>query len=374
MPKKPTSSSDAIAAWQTYLDALPPAMRAEFEKFNAQQIARQLESGDKSLEDMLPDLATHDASDVLQREFAPLVYVIPRYLPVGFTFLAGKPKVGKSWLAMQIVRATLCREREFGETVRAGRTLYMALEDNPRRFNDRMRKQQWPAAPGKVDLLFHEEFHHQIGSLESGGGQRLVRYLEKKKYKILVIDTVSRAFIKSDQQDAQKMTEALGPLQHAALRLDIAIIAIDHLRKGNGAGGEQNGIDDLFGSVAKSAVADTIWSLYRQQGKRGAKLDITGKDVETASLKMDFDKSVFRWQFVGDADDVEMTERRSEIIAALEDLTEADAPTIAKNIGQDIANTRKRLNDLANAGVVGSKNVRGAIIFFVQSKKPRVGG
>ena len=54
----------------------------------------------------------------------------------------------------------------------------------------------------------------------------------------------------------------------------------------------------------------------------------------------------------GDAHTSELTERKQEILDALEDLGKAGVADIAKAVGQPKSNTHNRLQDLVNAGLV----------------------
>ena len=41
------------------------------------------------------------AAALMQKKFAPIQYVVPGYVAEGCTLLAGAPKLGKSWLALE---------------------------------------------------------------------------------------------------------------------------------------------------------------------------------------------------------------------------------------------------------------------------------
>jgi RecA-family ATPase len=72
------------------------------------------------------------------------------YLVEGATILAGRPKIGKSWLALDwsvaVARGGFC----FGDVrCKEGDVLYIALEDNKRRLKSRLAKilgliGEWP--------------------------------------------------------------------------------------------------------------------------------------------------------------------------------------------------------------------------------------
>jgi RecA-family ATPase len=68
---------------------------------------------------------------LLSLELPPVSWAIPDILPAGVTILAGKPKLGKSWLALSLAEAIAAGGVAFGvKPVEKGKTLYLALEDN----------------------------------------------------------------------------------------------------------------------------------------------------------------------------------------------------------------------------------------------------
>jgi putative DNA primase/helicase len=69
--------------------------------------------------------------DLLSWELPPVRWTIPEILPEGLTLLAGKPKLGKSWLALSVALsiAAGCVALS-AQTVAKGDVLYLALEDN----------------------------------------------------------------------------------------------------------------------------------------------------------------------------------------------------------------------------------------------------
>jgi RecA-family ATPase len=73
------------------------------------------------------------------------------YIVEGATIIAGRPTIGKSWLALDwnvaVARGGFC----FGEIhCKQGEVLYLALEDNKRRLKSRLAKllgnDEWPSA------------------------------------------------------------------------------------------------------------------------------------------------------------------------------------------------------------------------------------
>jgi hypothetical protein len=80
------------------------------------------------------------ATDLMAQAFTEPNYAIPGLLPEGVTLLAGKPKIGKSLLAMDFVIAVAAGRNALDDLpVEQGDALYLALEDNERRLQKRLR-------------------------------------------------------------------------------------------------------------------------------------------------------------------------------------------------------------------------------------------
>src|SRR5262249_30876502 len=92
-------------------------------------------------------------AEVLQKkQFAIPRIVLPGLICEGVTILASKPKIGKSWLALDICIATAGGRFTLGELKpRTGDVLYLALEDSQRRLQRRIDRllssasEAWPA-------------------------------------------------------------------------------------------------------------------------------------------------------------------------------------------------------------------------------------
>jgi RecA-family ATPase len=92
------------------------------------------------------------AKDLQTKTFAPVRIILSRLIPEGVTILAGKPKIGKSWLQLDIGLAVAGNRFVLGqEKPVQGDSLYLALEDNQRRLKSRLDKiLQNAAAPDRL--------------------------------------------------------------------------------------------------------------------------------------------------------------------------------------------------------------------------------
>ena len=93
------------------------------------------------------------ARELLAQTWSEPVWVVPGLLPVGLTLLAGRPKLGKSWLALQMTQAVATGGMFLGKRVERGACLYLALEDPPRRLAERMKAQGWTDLDAPADFV-----------------------------------------------------------------------------------------------------------------------------------------------------------------------------------------------------------------------------
>ena len=283
-------------------------------------------------------------------------WAVPGILPVGLCLLAGRPKVGKSWLALQVAHAVATGGRALDQSVDRGRVLFLALEDNPRRLKERTTKQ---GIPTTADIVFKTDFR-----LHDGGLADLITEIAGGGYSLVVLDTLTRALGgRADQSDEAAMTPVMSALQKIAFDHDCCVLLIDHHRKSGIGGGDV--IDDVLGSTTKTGHSDAILGLFKERGKSGAILKVTGRDVEERELALRWDTLTWSWQLIGNVYDVQLTERRQDILAALQQLGQATLTAISKAVGQDKSNTNHRLQDMVNAGLIWRKIVGDDIVYML---------
>jgi hypothetical protein len=307
-------------------------------------------------------LRTKSALAILQTHYSEPTWIVPEMLPAGLAFLGGRPKVGKSCLALQVAHAVATGGRIFDKPVQQGRVLFLALEDSERRLQSRMRAQGWGAHnPGQAEFMTLDPFTHQIGPLNAGGVAALSEQIRAGGYRLVVIDTLSRA-IRGDQNDADIMTQALSPIQALALSAECAILLLDHHRKAAGRG-DPDPVIDLGGSVSKPAVADTLWGLYKEQGKAGAALHITGRDVEDLKLRLMHDRETRCWQCDPSVSSLRLGESRQRLLDLIQSLGPATFLDIVNATGMDRGNCFRLLQGMVQDGLL-KKQIRGREISY----------
>lgn len=295
-------------------------------------------------------------ADLYNTEFPEPNWVIPGLLPTGLAALGARPKIGKSWMALQIATAVGTGGTVFGEQVEQGKVLYLALEDSHRRIKNRSKKQGAPAETG-IDFFF------DWPTLITTGINELLDDIERYSYSLVVIDTLARAMGDSDPNKQTGQSLHLGLLQRIAIDRNMTILLIDHHRKGNG--GEGDVVDDMLGATSKTGVQDVVWGLYRGRGQRTATFKVTGRDIEERELAMTFDKETGLWSCLGNAEDVIEGEQINAVLEAIRDLGTASHAEIVEMTDQDKSNCHKRIKRLEAVGKIKRVNNARPFLFSI---------
>jgi hypothetical protein len=291
-------------------------------------------------------------AELLDTEFPAPRWAIPDLIPEGLTIIGGRPKVGKSWLALQAAISVGTGGVFFNKPIERGNVLYVALEDSPRRLQDRIRKLCIPR-----DALI--TFERTWKPLHRDGLTDLIIELEATSYRLVVFDTLTRAFPGLDQNEQHIIAKIMSDIQALAINRNTAIVFNDHTRKPSNFINDP--IDDIMNSTVKTAAADCILALYKVQGKFNLKG--RGRDIEEIDYVLHWDPFTWCWQNEGSAGELAMTEQQTKVLEALQLLGKCQCNDVAKATNIDRGNTHKKLEALYNAGKV-HKEAIGRNIYY----------
>ena len=85
-------------------------------------------------------LTTIDGNSLMAQEYEPLQFSIDTILPHGIFICAGSPKVGKSWLTLDMCHAISTGGKLWDFSATKGEALYLALEDKHNRLQGRLKQ------------------------------------------------------------------------------------------------------------------------------------------------------------------------------------------------------------------------------------------
>ena len=284
------------------------------------------------------------ANELLATDFPDPVWLVEDLIPTGLLVLAGRPKLGKSWMGLQLASAVATGGRFLDVKVEKRPALYIALEDSPRRLKKRIAQQRMPA-----DNLL--DFVTAFPGLETPDAlAELERRRRMDGHRLVIIDTLTRALGAIDQNDNATIGVIVAQLQRWAMTNDVCLLIIDHHRKPGAQADDL--VSDIMGATSKTGAADGLLGLYRQRGQQDATLKVTGRDIEERELAVKFDQVTGCWQLLGDREEVQQGEQVQAIVNMLKNNMAAPAREIAEMTGQKINHCYERLTTLVERGIV----------------------
>jgi hypothetical protein len=291
-------------------------------------------------------LGLTSSAALMAKDLPPIRYVVPGFIAEGLTLLAGKSKIGKSWLILGTAIAVASGGYAFGSIkVDEGDVLYLALEDNERRLQSRL-KQLLPLGRAPERLYIDTTCRR----LDQGLVEDLREWLTAMASpRLIIIDVLNRI------RPAQKPNEgvydydvrSLEGLQGLAAEFSVAIIVVHHTRKAEA----EDPFDCLSGSTGLPGTADSTFVLARDS--QGVTLYGRGRDIEEVERALSFDKLTGQWLILGEAADVRRSGERGAILNVLHEAQEPMSPSeLADLTGSTRGAVRKLLHSMATAGEV----------------------
>ena len=290
------------------------------------------------------------ARQLQKKQFKPVRIILPDLIPEGLTINAGKPKIGKSWLALDVCAAVADHRFVLGDKQPVqGDVLYLALEDNQRQLKKRMDKlmgtQPWPE---------RLELHTEWKRLDQGGLDDVEEWCKSHPGRRLIwIDTLAklRPAAGRNEQAYSADYRAIEGLQKLSGQYQVGIVLNHHLRK---TSSEDDAFDDVSGTLGLTGAADTIVVMKRHAGM--VKIYVRGRDIEEGEFAAEFNRDTCRWRLVGVADDVFRSQERQTILAALK-----DAPTEGLSIS-DIMDATQRHDRRATKALLFKMKTDGEVV------------
>ena len=280
------------------------------------------------------------ANDLQGMTFPPVRHILPGYISEGATIIAGKPKIGKSWLTLDLCLAATANRFTLGTLKPAqGDVLYLALEDNNRRLKRRMAK-IWPSMdarwPGRLALVTDWK------RADEGGLDDIEDWCRSVADPVMVvIDTLEKFRPIQNGKTAAYSADyaAMTGLQKIAGRHRIAVVVNHHVRKMEA----DDPFDTVSGTLGLTGAADTIVILKRHAG--AVTLHARGRDIEEVETALQFERATCRWTILGAAADVYVSNERAAVLSALA-TAGADGLAVSEIMAATGSNSRGAMDTL----------------------------
>ena len=273
-----------------------------------------------------------NAAALQYKTFEPLRWTVQKYLLEGLNLLGGKPKIGKSWWALDVAVAVASDNGTcMGEECEHGDVLALMLEDNDRRMQRRLttmlgaHKEKWPerltyvTSWSRLDVDGLKWMREWIGMVTNP--------------RLIVIDILERVLPRLSKREkrSQYSTDyyGLAMLQEFAKKYPgLCFLVLTHQRKADA----DDYIDTISGTLGVTGAADAVLILGKDKVSGHKFLYGRGRDLEEFNVIVKQDEHA-RWQVLGTATEGASSPERNQILAVLK---RADRPLAIKEIASEI--------------------------------------
>jgi hypothetical protein len=296
-------------------------------------------------------LSLHDGSQIERMDFAPLEYIVDEMIPMGCWLLVGKPKRGKTWMMLNLALAVASGGLFMEQQCKQGKVLYLALEDNKRRIQNRLRKLCEEMGLNTREMMGQIKFatiEDNVPTADAGLYEMISSAMDRQPdIRLVIIDTLHKArptprngegVYAYDRRCIDPLTDML------ASRPGRSIMVVHHTRKTK----SDDPYEMASGSMGLTGAADGhIFIVHDDQGQ--TVLHLQGRDAEPLELAIELQSSM--WVVKGDPEVAGMSDTRAKIIHAMSKYSFAvAAKDIAKDIGIEANTVTQRLRGMAKDG------------------------
>jgi predicted transcriptional regulator len=293
------------------------------------------------------------AREIQEAELPSMEWIIENLLTEGLTILAGKPKVGKSWLSMNLGLSITRGDRALHHfRVKKADVVYCALEDNHRRIQTRLNKilATNPNNIAPKGFYFLKE-NRDLPKLNEGGIEQLQMLLDDyPDIRLITIDTLGRCRADKGRRDNNIYLadyEMLAELQQFALTNKICVLVVHHTKKGK----EDYVFDEISGTTGIAGSADAL-ILLKKDGYNHT-LYITGRDLSDAEYSLRFEDNTCTYTILEQQAATNLSPERDEIVTLIRESGRAmRTGEVANQLGKERSTVSRLLQRLHNDGIL----------------------
>lgn len=279
--------------------------------------------------------------------------VVEDWLDAGsVVMLAGRPKTGKSWLALSMAIGVASGGEWLGYPCRKGSVIYMALEDTEIRIKSRLELVSCGSIYDNLVVVT------RIKRADMGGIGQLIKLIkEVGGVRLVVIDTYQmfRGDVERGSMIYQEDYRSISELREVAKLMGVSILLLHHLRK-HQIHDSEDLVERVLGSTGIVGALDTILVLDKPRLSNMGNILRTGRDVEEVMYSVEFDPMTGLWKMLGDSKKYAQEKASEMILHAFSRvgpgtsvLTVSDLTEITGMSNQSI---RKAVSRMAEDGVL----------------------
>lgn len=233
-------------------------------------------------------LKTISMSDLYDTVYDSKPPLIEGLLYPGTYIFAGAPKLGKSFLMAQIAYHISTGTPLWNYDVRKGTVLYLALEDDYRRLQERLYRMFGMESTGNL------YFSVSAGQLGRGLDEQLAGFVaEHDNTKLIIIDTLQKVReLGGDNYSYANDYQIITRLKSFADSNGICLLLVHHTRKQIA----DDKFDMISGTSGLLGAADGAFLLYKEKRTgNAATLEVSGRDQQDQKLYLLRNPETLMW-------------------------------------------------------------------------------
>lgn len=332
-------------------------------------------------EDPPDGLWSKPISALLSQEERPVDWLVEQLFSVGSSgFIAAEPKVGKSWIALELSYCLATGEPFLGRFAipTAQRVLFIEEEDPERRMLRRFNRllHGMPGRTGPSDDNYRYVCRSGFRLDDTKWMAKLRVELESFRPAVVVLDVFNKLHLK-DENNQSEISAILHDLGSLTREFGAAFLIVHHYRKSGGVGQSSRGNQMLRGTSALAGYAECSLYLRKGKGKGVIVCDPESKDapeLETFEIRME-DTSNDGTRLVAAETPTRVKDAEDEQIALdavdalARDGTDIEASAVANIAGWDRSKSNRVLNRLVAASKLDVETIgRGRTRFRFYSR------
>ena len=234
-------------------------------------------------------LKTVSMSALYDTDFETQIALIDGLLYQGTYLFVGSPKVGKSFMMAQLAYHISTGMPLWNYTVRKGTVLYLALEDDYHRLQERLYRM---FGTESTDNL---HFSVSAGQLGNGLDEQLTRFMaEHPDTKLIIIDTLQKVReIGGDNYSYANDYEIITRLKKFSDNSGICLLLVHHTRKQNA----DDKFDMISGTNGLLGAADGGFILRKEKRtSNAATLEVSGRDQPDQKIYLNRNPETLVWE------------------------------------------------------------------------------
>ncbi len=234
-------------------------------------------------------LETKSMTEIYDTVYLGREPLIEGLLYPGTYLFAGAPKLGKSFLMAQLAYHISIGLEMWGFPVRQGTVLYLALEDDYHRLQERLYRMFG------TDSTDNLHFAVSACDVDNGLDEQLENFMRQHPdTSLIIIDTLQKIReVGGEKYSYANDYEIIARLKEIADKHGICLLLVHHTRKQTA----DDKFDMISGTTGLLGAADGAFLLQKKKRtSNAATLEVSGRDQQDQKLKITRNPNTLQWE------------------------------------------------------------------------------